>query len=146
MDQLLLAVGAVFLVLFAFAGWVGLGVVRVREEATDRLAMYGREALRDEVLEKPVSQRAIAPIFIGLGKGLSRFTPIGWLKRTQKRLVFAGGLGSLDANAWAVIKLISTAVAIGLFFLVISTVELTFGMTILVLVLALILGFFGPDA
>ena len=146
MDQLLIATGSVFLVLFAFAGWVGLGVVRVREGATDRLAMYGREALREDVLSKSVTERAIAPIFIGLGRGLARFTPIGWLKRTQKRLIIAGSPGTLDANAWAVIKLIGLAIGVGLFFLVNSIADLTFGMTMLVLVLMLVLGFFGPDA
>jgi tight adherence protein C len=146
MDQLLLATAAVFLVLFAFAGWVGMGVARAREAATDRLAMYGREALREETLNKPVSERAIAPIFMGLGRGLSRFTPVGWLKRTQKRLVFAGSPGNLDANAWAVIKLLGLLGGIGLFILVSSVVELTIGMTVLVLILCLVLGFFGPDA
>jgi tight adherence protein C len=146
MDQLLLATAAVFLVLFAFAGWVGMGVARAREAATDRLAMYGREALREETLNKPVSERAIAPIFMGLGRGLSRFTPVGWLKRTQKRLVFAGSPGNLDANAWAVIKLLGLLGGIGLFILVSSVMELTIGMTVLVLILCLVLGFFGPDA
>ncbi len=146
MDQLLLAAGSVFLVLFAFAGWVGLGVVRVREATTDRLAMYGRNALREETLAKPVSERAIAPIFIGLGRGLARFTPVGWLKRTQKRLIFAGSPGSLDANAWAVIKLLGVAAGLGLFFLAMSALDLTLGMTLLMLAFALILGFFGPDA
>lgn len=146
MDQLLIATGAVFLVLFSFAGWAGLGVVRARDAATDRLAMYGREALREETLAKPVSERAIAPVFIAVGRGLSRFTPVGWLKRTQKRLVFAGSPGALDANAWAVIKLIGLAVGVGLFVLAISFLELTFSMTMLVLGLSLFLGFFGPDA
>jgi tight adherence protein C len=146
MDQLLLAAGSVFLVLFAFAVWVGLGVVRVREAATDRLAMYGRNALREETLTKPVSERAIAPIFIGLGRGLARFTPVGWLKRTQKRLIFAGSPGSLDANAWAVIKLLGVAAGLALFFLAMSALDLTFGMTLLLLAFSLVLGFFGPDA
>lgn len=146
MNQLLIATGAVFLVLFAFAGWVGLGIVRVREAATDRLAMYGREALREETLERPVSQRTIAPVLIGIGRALSRLTPIGWLKRTQKRLIFAGNPGVLDANAWAVIKLFGLAAGFGLFFLASSAADLTFGMTLLVLTLTLILGFFGPDA
>jgi tight adherence protein C len=146
MDQLLLATGAVFLVLFAFAGWVGLGVVRVRDEATDRLAMYGREALREETLKRSVSERAIAPIFIGLGRVLGRFTPVGWMRRTQRRLVFAGSPSGLDANAWAVIKLLGLLAGLGLFFLSISFLTLTFGMTMLVLGLAVILGFFGPDA
>jgi tight adherence protein C len=118
----------------------------VREAATDRLAMYGRNALREETLTKPVSERAIAPIFIGLGRGLARFTPVGWLKRTQKRLIFAGSPGSLDANAWAVIKLLGIAAGLGLFFLAISALDLTFGMTMLMLAFSLILGFFGPDA
>lgn len=146
MDQLLLATGAVFLVLFAFVGWAGLGIVRARDTETDRLAMYGREALRDETLARPVSERTIAPIVVAVGRGLSRFTPVGWLKRTQKRLVFAGIPGGIDANAWAVIKLLGLAAGVGLFFVAITTLELTAGMTILVLAFSLILGFFGPDA
>jgi tight adherence protein C len=146
MDQLLLATVAVFLVLFAFSGWVGLGLVRARDAATDRLAMYGREALREETLAKPMSERAIAPILMGLGRGLSRFTPLGWLKRTQKRLMFAGSPGALDANAWAVIKLLGLLVGLGLFFLAITTLDLTATMTVAVFVLSLVLGFFGPDA
>jgi tight adherence protein C len=146
MSQLLLATGAVFLVLFAFAGWAGLGMVRARDAATDRLSMYGREALREETLAKPVSERAVAPIVMGLGRALSRFTPVGWLKRTQKRLIFAGSPGGLDANAWAVIKLLGLAAGIGLFVLVVSVLDLTFNMTMLVLAMTLILGFFGPDA
>lgn len=146
MNQLLIATGAVFLVLFAFAGWVGLGVVRVREAATDRLAMYGRDALREETLAKPVSQRTLAPVVIGLGRILGRFTPIGWLKRTQHRLVLSGSPGSLDANAWAVIKLFGLAGGVGLFFFVQTLMDLTVGMALLAFVLLAILGFFGPDA
>ena len=146
MDQLLLATGAVFLVLFAFVGWVGLGVVRARDAATDRLTMYGREALRDETLAKPVAERAIAPIIVALGRGLARFTPVGWLKRTQQRLVYAGSPGSMDANSWAVVKLLGVIIGIGLFFLLLLSLELTLGMRALAFVLSLVLGFFGPDA
>jgi tight adherence protein C len=146
MSQLLLATGAVFLVIFAFAGWVGLGVVRARDEATDRLALYGREALREETLAKPVSQRAIAPVVMTLGRGLAKFTPVGWLKRTQHRLILAGSPAGLDANAWAVIKLLGLAAGIGLFFLLQALIDLTFGMATLALVLSAVLGYFGPDA
>jgi tight adherence protein C len=145
MSNLQLATGAVFVALAAFGIYVANGVARAREAATDRLAMYGREALREETLAKPLSERAIAPIFIGVGKRLGRFTPAGWLKRTQHRLVLAGSPGSLDANAWAVIKLLGLVGGLALFFLIRSLTSLTIPMTILTFALMMFLGFFGPD-
>ena len=86
--------------------WVGLGVLRAQKTQTDRLAVYGREALRSETLAKPLSERAVAPIILGLGGFVGRFTPAGWIERTQKKLVHAGMSNRFDANAWAVIRLL----------------------------------------
>jgi tight adherence protein C len=71
-------------------------------------------------------------------------TPAGWLSKTQRRLVLAGSPGTLDANAWAVIKLLSTVGAFALWFFLQAGLDAQ--MKLLSLILLLVLGFFGPDA
>lgn len=144
MDPKLFAVGTVFVAMTALVLWVGFGIVRARKAATERLSVYGStEYIREETLKKPVAERAIAPIFIGIGKILGRFTPVGWLAKTQHRLVLAGSPGNLDANSWAVIKLLSSIGAIILWFVVQGGLDLR--MKLLTFVLLAVLGFFGPD-
>jgi tight adherence protein C len=68
---------------------------------------------------------------------------VGWLKKTQRRIVLAGGPGNLDANSWAVIKLLTSIGALILWFFLQSGLD--FRMKVLTLGLLAILGFFGPD-
>jgi tight adherence protein C len=144
MDPKLFAVGSVFVAMTGLVLWVGFGIVRARKAATERLAVYGSaELIRDETLKKPVSERAIAPVFLAVGRGLARFTPVGWLKKTQRRIVLAGSPGNLDANSWAVIKLLTSIGALVLWFFVQGGLELR--MKVLTFGLLGILGFFGAD-
>lgn len=149
-DEITLAVGAVFaLVLFTLV-WIGLGVTRAREDMAHRLAMYGRTSgatgtSRDEELAKPLAQRTIGPLVIGLSGFLRRFTPVGYLEKKEHQLVLAGRPGNLDAPAFVVIKLFTTALGlIAAFFLT------DFGSDALqrvaLFILPIALGFFGPDA
>lgn len=145
MDWQLLSAISVFVGTAALVAWIGFGVLRARQVASERLAVYGSaDFMREETLKRPLAERAVAPIFLGLGKWLSRLTPKGWLQKTQHRLVLAGSPGTLDANAWAVIKLLTTVVAFGLWFFV--QVGLDAQMKLLSFVLLLVLGFFGPEA
>ena len=82
-------------------------------------------------------------MLVGLGKGAARLTPVGWLKRTQRRLVLAGSPANLDANAWLVIKILATFLTVGLWVLV--RAQLDTQQQIMALVLLGLLGFFGPD-
>jgi tight adherence protein C len=144
MDPKLFAVGSVFVAMTGLVLLIGFGIVRARKAATERLTVYGSaDYIREENLKKPVAERAIAPVFIGLGKLLNRFTPVGWLKKTQRRIVLAGNPGNLDANSWAVIKLLTSVSALVLWFFVQGPLELR--MKVLTFVLLAILGFFGPD-
>ncbi len=136
----------VFVAMAAFFGWIGFGLVRARAAASSRLAVYGREALREEVLKKSVSERAVAPVIIGLGRFLNRFTPAGWLKNTNRKLVFAGLQTRFDANSWAVIKLVTVVIAAVLYFLIVTNVALTTSQTLMAFILFAILGWFGPTA
>lgn len=144
MEQKLFAVGSIFVATTALGLYVGAGVLKARRAASDRLALYGTEALRDETLKKPLAERAIAPVILAVGRVLGRFTPVGWLRKTQRRLVLAGSPGTLDANAWAVVKVLTTGGAMVLWFFVQAGFEFQF--KVLAFVLLLVLGFFGPDA
>ncbi len=126
--------------------WAGLGVLRAQKTQTDRLAVYGREALRSETLSKPLSERAIAPIILGLGGFVARFTPAGWIERTQKKLVHAGMSNRFDANAWAVIRLLGAIVGIIVYVLLLQRLQPDLLTNVLLLVLTVGVGFFGPSA
>jgi tight adherence protein C len=101
--------------------------------------------MRDDELAKPLAQRTIGPVVIGLGNLLKRFTPVGYLEKKQRKLMLAGYPGNLDAPAFIVIKLLTTAVGlIGAWFLVGYGVDTLQRVALFTLPIAL--GFFGPDA
>ena len=147
-DPITLAVVAVFALVLFIVVWVGIGVTRARDEMTTRLELYGRQSIataRDEELAKPLSQRTVGPVVIGLGNFLKRFTPVGYLEKKERKLMLAGYPGNLDSPAFIVIKLLTTAAGlVGAFFLV------DFGddalMRTVLFILPIALGFFGPDA
>jgi len=147
-DPLLLAVVAVFALVLFIVVWVGLGVTRAREDMTNRLELYGRQnvaTVRQDELAKPLAQRTVGPIVIGLGNFLKRFTPVGYLEKKQRKLMLAGYPGNLDAPAFIVIKLLTTAVGLAAAFVIRD-----FGgdalQQIVLFLLPIALGFFGPDA
>ncbi|MGB7860972.1 MAG: type II secretion system F family protein [Acidimicrobiia bacterium] len=145
----LLAVIAIFLLVAFVIVWIGMGVTRAREEMTDRLALYGRnqaiQSARDEQLAKPLAQRTVGPIVLGISNFMRRFTPVGYLEKIEHQLVLAGGPGNLDAPAFVVIKLLTTAVGlVGAFFLVDYGSDALQRIALFVLPIAL--GFFGPNA
>ena len=145
MDWKLFSAVSMFVAVTGLVAWIGFGIIKARKAATERLAAYGSaDFMREEVLKKSLAERAVAPVFIGLGKWFNRFTPVGWLEKTQHRIVLGGSPGNLDANAWAVIKVISVTVAAVIFFLVRPGMDLQ--TTLITLTLLGILGFFGPDA
>ncbi len=147
-DALYLASAAVFvLVLFAVV-WAGLGVTRARADMRSRLAAYGRQApqtIRDEELAKPLAQRTVGPVVLKISNLLRRFTPVGYLEKKQHQLILAGSPGNLDAPAFVVIKLLTSAAGLLAGFFLVS-----FGSDALqrgaLLVFPIVLGFFGPDA
>lgn len=147
-DPLTLAVGAVFVAVLLAVVWIGLGVTRAREDMTDRLALYGRSnapSIRDEELAKPLAQRTIGPLVLRFSGLMKRFTPVGYMEKKQHQLVLAGSPGNLDAPSFVVIKLLGTFVGIILAFVIVD-----FGNSpiqrIILFVLPIVLGFFGPDA
>jgi tight adherence protein C len=147
-DPIFLAVVAVFVLVLFVVVWAGLGVTRAREDMTNRLELYGRQTVstsREDELAKPLAQRTVGPIVIRLGNFLKRFTPVGYLEKKQRKLMLAGYPGNLDAPAFIVVKLLTTAGG-----LIAAFVIRDFGgdalQQIVLFLLPIALGFFGPDA
>ena len=147
-DPLMIVVVAVFALVLFVVVWAGFGVSKAREEMSTRLELYGRQqvaTMRDDELAKPLAQRTIGPVVIGMGNFLKRFTPVGYLEKKQRKLMLAGYPGNLDAPAFIVIKLLTTAVGlVGAWFLVGYGVDTLQRVALFALPIAL--GFFGPDA
>jgi tight adherence protein C len=148
--SLLIAVVLVFVAVAALGIWVGGGIIRARTASTSsRLALYGRGSLRDgsmreQTLRRPMVERAIAPIFLGAGRAMGRFTPTGFARRTQRKLVLAGLSRSLDPNAWVVVKVVSVLVGLGIAALAVTRVDGVLGLVMAAL--AIFAGILLPDA
>ena len=147
-DPILLAVVAVFALVLFTVIWAGMGVTRAREDMANRLELYGRQTgggTRDDELAKPLAQRTIGPVVIGMGNFLKRFTPVGYLEKKQRKLMLAGYPGNLDAPAFVVIKLLATAVGLVAGFFLLDFGADGLQRTVLFF-MPIALGFFGPDA
>ena len=142
-QQILIPVALVFFGALLLIGWIGFAVVRVQKTATDRLAVYGRATTREETLSKPFVERAMAPVIVGLGRFMGRFTPVGYLEKTQRKLLFAGNPANVDAASFTVVKAVLTIVGL---FGAFALRDFGTGLTrLLVIVLPPLIGFFLPD-
>lgn len=140
MDDLTLAVVTTAIAVAALVYYIGLGVVKA--QSSRRLSALPR--VRSQVVEEEgFAERAVAPIFTGLGRFTLRFTPVGWRGRTTTRLRLAGLAESIDVTSWAAIKALSIAAAL-LIWLFVQTF-LPNVQKVLALALFLFFGFFAPD-
>jgi len=135
----------VFLLVGAFVFWVGNSLVRVQKSASERLALYGRAATtsREDVLSVPFADRVVAPVVLKMGQFFRRYTPVGYLERTEQKLMYAGIL-KMDASSFVVTKVLLTVAGV-----VVAILLRNFGdglMRLLILLGPPLLGFFGPDA
>ncbi len=141
-DSALVAAAAVGATMLFAVVFVGNGVLKARASATRRLA--GLRETRAEVLEKGFGERAVAPMFQGVGRLFMRYTPQGWGARVEKRLMIAGWAPRLDASSWAAIRVLSLVFGVLLVFFVNTQLEGTariagmFG--------AFAIGLLGPEA
>ena len=139
-------VAAVFTAAIALFVWLGNGVVRAQKANIDRLDVYGKTGMiRDDTLSRPLVERAFAPVVIGLGKVLNRFTPAGYLNKIQHKLMLAGTPANLDAPSFVVIKVFATVLGIVLAYFAQGVGASGFQRLVLLL-FPIFLGFFGPDA
>ena len=143
MDEIFVPVALAFFGALLIVAWIGFAVIRVQRTATDRLAVYGRASSREETLTKPFVERAMAPVILGLGKLLGRFTPVGYLEKTQRRLLFAGNPQNMDAASFTVVKAVLTVVGVVAAF---SLRDFGDGLTRMMVIFAPpLMGFFLPD-
>jgi tight adherence protein C len=139
---LLFAVVAVGLAVGGLILYVGNGVVARQKGSSQRLA--GLQS-RTDVLDQGFSERAIAPALEGLGRGVLRFTPTGWVAKKQHKLVLAGWSERLDGNSWAAIRLLTLAASFVLW-LVFQGLASSSTSKLVILGLFLVFGIFGPEA
>ena len=133
------AVGSTML----FAVWyIGSGIIKARASASRRLA--GLRETRSEVLDKGFSERAVAPMFQGVGRFFMRYTPQGWGARVEKRLMIAGWAPRLDGSSWAAIRVI--ALVLGVLLAFYASGQLQDNARLAAMGGALALGVLGPDA
>jgi hypothetical protein len=145
-DPKLVPVLLVFIAIAALILWVGFAAVRVQRTAADRLAMYGRASTtRDQAISgQPFAERALAPVVLGLGKIARRFTPIGYLENVQRKMIYAGNPGNIDATAFVLVKVLLLIVGIVAAWFIRDSADGI--LRLLVIVGPPVLGFFGPDA
>lgn len=142
MTGLLFASVAVGVAIGGLVLYVGSGLVARQQGSSQRLA---RLQSRSDVLESGFSERAIAPLLEGLGRGALRFTPTGWVSKKQQKLVLAGWSEKLDGNSWAAIRILAIVTSFVLWLLFQSFVSST-TMKFVLLGVFLIIGIFGPEA
>ena len=139
-------VAAVFTAAVALFAWLGTGVARAQKASIDRLDVYGKTGMvREESLNRPLVERAFAPVLLGMGKFLNRFTPLGYLNKIQHKLMLAGTPANLDAPSFVVIKVFTTIVGLVLAYFAQGVGASGFQRLVLLL-FPIVLGFFGPDA
>lgn len=142
MDPLLFAVVTVAVAVGALTVYVGNGILQSQKTSGNRLASLNT---RDDVLEQDFSQRAVAPVMQGLGRFALRFTPTGWVGRSQHKLVLGGWADRMDGNTWAAIRIIGIVVGVVLAFLVVPMVDGPM-MKLAVGGMVGFIGFYGPEA
>lgn len=142
MDPLLFVVISVSVTIGALVLYIGSGLVKAQKQSGNRLASL---QTRTDVLEQDFSTRAVAPVMQGVGRFALRFTPTGWVEKSQHKLVLAGWAERMDGNTWAAIRIISLGVGLVLAFLIVPIIE--DGMLkLLVGGFLIVIGFFGPEA
>jgi tight adherence protein C len=139
---MLFPVIAVGVLVAALVVYVGNGVVAARQNTGSRLSAL---RTRGEALDSSFSERAVAPVFVGLGRFALRFTPTGWVDRAQHKLVLAGWADRIDGNTWAAIRIIAIVAAF-LLWLVIQAAIDGFNMKMVTLGVLMVIGVFGPPA
>ncbi len=113
------------------------------QRAADNLGPARNVDLRKEELTRPPLERLVAPIAKNLGLGVRRFTPLGWLATTERRLGASGLLGRWSSDQVIGAKLLAGG-ACAVFAIFRFSEELS-SRNILLGLLTVGIGFFLPD-
>lgn len=146
--MLLLAVGGVAaaLALLTYALLSQAQERSVVKASLRQLDDYEVESIRDQELLVPVGQRVIAPVmgwFTGLGR---RFTPVGYVEKTKKKLVLAGTPAAVDVDRYLALRVVTIALIPVWFILAFWVLPLSGRMPLAVFVVLTLFSILGPDA
>ncbi len=149
MDTMILVAIGLF-VLLGF-GLIVIGLTRSREPSTveDRLAQFGAldlpPTLEEIELAQPFSERILMPLLGSLAQFAMRLTPQKSAEATQHQLDLAGNPYGWDPGKFLGVRLLSTLLLGGLgFALVFIASNVDFARRILILVAAVVMGYFLP--
>lgn len=124
---------------------------QAEERATVRASLrqledYKVEDVRDRDLLAPLSQRVALPVLHGLTNLGRRFTPVGYVEKTRKKLLITGKANPSDLDRFLAIRVVTIAAIVPVIILWYTVLHLsgkTRTITLLFVVAALVL---GPDA
>jgi len=139
---MLFPVIAVGVLVAALVVYVGNGVVAARQNTGSRLSAL---RTRNDTLDSGFSERALAPVLMGLGRFVLRFTPTGWVDRAQHKLILAGWADRIDGNTWAAIRIVAIVAAF-LFWLLVQSMIPDFNMKMITFGALMVVGVFLPPA
>lgn len=146
---------AVTLIGVAIFGFVALiaytAFTQVEERATVRASLrqledYKLENVRDQEMLAPLKDRLFVPLLGGLTAVGRRFTPVGYLDNTRKKLVITGKAAPDDLDRFLAVRVLTIVAiipAIYFWYEFISLKGKTWWLTLGLVIVALIL---GPDA
>ncbi|GAC1310252.1 MAG: type II secretion system F family protein [Acidimicrobiales bacterium] len=145
----------VTLIGIAIFGFVALVIYAVATQADERATVraslrqlddYKVENVRDQEMLAPLSERLFAPALGGLTALGRRFTPVGYVDNTKKKLLITGKAQPDDLDRFLAVRVLTILAiipAIYFWFNFVSLKGKAFYFTLLLVILALVL---GPDA
>ena len=145
----------VILIGLAVFGFVAIVIYAVAIQADERATVraslrqldeYKVENVRDQEMLAPLSERLFAPALGGLTALGRRFTPVGYVENTKKKLLITGKAQPEDLDRFLAVRVLTILAIIPVIYFWFSSVSLkgkSFYFTLLLVIVALVL---GPDA
>ena len=146
---------AVTLIGVAIFGFVALiayaAFTQVEERATVRASLrqledYKLENVRDQEMLAPLKDRLFVPLLGGLTSIGRRFTPVGYVENTRKKLVITGKPTPEDLDRFLAVRVLTILAIIPVIYFWYAFISLkgkTWWLTLALILFALIM---GPDA
>ncbi|GAC1586649.1 MAG: type II secretion system F family protein [Acidimicrobiales bacterium] len=145
----------VTLIGIAIFGFVALAIYATATQADERATIraslrqlddYKVENVRDQEMLAPLTQRVFVPVLGALTSLGRRFTPVGYVENTKKKLLITGKAQADDLDRFLAVRVLTILAIIPAIYFWYGFVALkgkTFYITLLLVIAALVL---GPDA
>ena len=124
---------------------------QAEERATVRASLrqledYKVEDVRDKELLAPISERMLLPVLKGLTDVGRRFTPVGYVEKTRKKLLITGKPKPEDVDRFLAIRVVTLAAILPVIILWYTVIPLTGKTRLMTLALIVFVLVLGPDA